>query len=329
MKAGAKNSSGYGLRRLFWRGMLEHAILRWESAALLSFVLLSATAGWTAAMSGALSHWTWPVVPLICLAGEAVLIWTSLRDPDTNRVVVSQLLLDTYRPQQLADPELSHRVMVALDLRARIEALTRNSRYISQGPVHAELALQFDRWFGVICELAAQLDRFKSELGFSTTQARGSAERARDLEKLAAVEVDPTTSQEIAATIAGHEALLDNLYQVRKAVERADLRLERSVSQLANIHAQVVLLIARGPQVDFGSFPEPRDRHGNRQSAGNGAGDELSGSRAGARRLGGPRRGSHCGRNRIPNWNSIPSRPQACGSHVVFSILVRSGACGH
>jgi hypothetical protein len=217
-------------------------------------VLLSATAGWTAAMSGALSHWTWPVVPLICLAGEAVLIWTSLRDPDTNRVVVSQLLLDTYRPQQLADPELSHRVMVALDLRARIEALTRNSRYISQGPVHAELALQFDRWFGVICELAAQLDRFKSELGFSTTQARGSAERARDLEKLAAVEVDPTTSQEIAATIAGHEALLDNLYQVRKAVERADLRLERSVSQLANIHAQVVLLIARGPQVDSVRF---------------------------------------------------------------------------
>ena len=250
MKAGAKNSSGYGLRRLFWRGMLEHAILRWESATLLSFALLSAAAGWTAAMSGAMSHWTWPAVPLICLAGEAVLIWTSLRDPDTNRVVVSQLLLDTYRPQQLADPELSHRVMVALDLRARIEALTRNSRYISQGPVHAELALQFDRWFGVICELASQLDRFKSELGFSATQARGSAERARDLEKLAAVEVDPTTSHEIAATIAGHEALLDNLYQVRKAVERADLRLERSVSQLANIHAQVVLLIARGPQVD-------------------------------------------------------------------------------
>jgi hypothetical protein len=230
--------------------MLAHAIFRWESAALLGFALLSAAAGWTAAMSGAMSLWTWPAVPLICLAGEAVLIWTSLRDPDTNRVVVCQLLLDTYRPQQLADPELSHRVMVALDLRARIEALTRNSRYISQGPVHAELALQFDRWFGVICELAAQLDRFKSELGFSTTQARGSAERARDLEKLAAVEVDPTTSQEIAATIAGHEALLDNLYQVRKAVERADLRLERSVSQLANIHAQVVLLIARGPQVD-------------------------------------------------------------------------------
>jgi hypothetical protein len=239
-----------GLRRLFWRGMLEHAFLRWESAVLSGVALLSAAAGWTAATAGVISSWAWPAVPMICIAGEAVLVWTSLRDPDTNRRVVSRLLLDTYRPQQLADAELSRRVLVALDLRARIEALTRDIRHIGRGPVHAELALQFDRWFGVICELASQLDHFKSELGFSATQARGSEARTRDLEKLAAAEMDPTTSREIAATIAGHEALLDNLHQVRKAVERADLRLERSVSQLANIHAQVVLLIARGSQAD-------------------------------------------------------------------------------
>src|SRR5262245_11335962 len=177
---------GVGLRRLFWRGMLEHAILRWESAVLTGVALLSSAAGWTAAAAGVIYFWAWPIVPLICLAGEAVLVWTSLRDPDTNRRVVSRLLLDTYRPQQLADAELSRRVLVALDLRARIEALTRDSRHIDRGLVHAELALQFDRWFGVICELASQLDHFKSELGFSADQARGSAERTRDLEKLAA-----------------------------------------------------------------------------------------------------------------------------------------------
>jgi hypothetical protein len=241
---------GVGLRRLFWRGMWEHAILRWESATLVSLALIGAAGGWTAAAIGIVPGWSWPVVPLLCLAGESILVWTSLRDPDTNREVVGRLLLDTYRPHQLSDPALCRQVLAALDLRARIEALTRAARSLDRANAHAGLALQFDSWIGILCRLATQLDRFKSELGFSDDQARDTAVRTRHLEKLAEVESDPTTCREIEATIAGHEALLGNLYQVRKAVERADLRLERSVSQLATIHAQVILLVARGAQGD-------------------------------------------------------------------------------
>jgi len=248
--AAAGEEPGIGLRRMFWRGMWEYAILRWESATLVSMALIGAAGGWTAAAIGIVPDWSWPIVSLLCLAGEAVLVWTSLHDPDTNREVVSRLLLDTYRPQRLSDPQLCRQVLAALDLRARIEALTRTTRSFDQGAAHADLALQFDSWIGILCELASQLDRFKSELGFSDDQARDSAVRTRYLEKLAAVENDPTTCQEIEATIAGHEALQGNLYQVRKAVERADLRLERSVSQLATIYAQVILLVAHGAQGD-------------------------------------------------------------------------------
>jgi len=251
-RSGRGDGAGYGtgadLSRLFWRGIWEHAIVRWESATLLALAMLSAAVGSIAAAIGILPAWAWPIVPLLCLAGEGALVWASLHDREGHREVVSRLLHDTFRPQQLTDPELSRQVLAALALRARIESLIRNTEAFGQHPDRANLALQFDGWIGVLCRLASQLDRLKSEFGFSDSQARGTATRARQLEQLAAAEEDSTTFQEMEATIAGHGALLDNLYQVRKTVERADLRLERSVSQLATVHAQVILMGARGLQ---------------------------------------------------------------------------------
>ena len=245
-------AAGGDLRRLFWRGLWEHAVLRWESAAILALASLGSAAAALAAQAGLVPAWSWLVVLPLCLSGEAALVRASLRDPESHRLVIGRVLSDAFRPQQLADAELRRQVMRALDTRARIEALIRTRR--GRGPPVAggDIVLRLDGWIGVLYGLATRLDRFKSQLAFSGDQARHSAARAQQLQSQAAAEGDPATCREIGSTIAAHESLMDQVHQVRKAVERADLRLEQSVSQLAAILAQTVMLGAQGLQRDRG-----------------------------------------------------------------------------
>ena len=237
--------SGAALRRQFWRGMWEHAIFRWESAVVAGLTFLGASASTVFAAAGVIPSWSWLACLLLGLVGEGALIHASLHDPDSHRTVISRLLRARFRPEQLKDSELRRKVLTSLDYRSRIEALMRVSDRAEARPGHSDLELQFDGWIGNVYKLAKWLDDFKKDI-YPDDHALDTGRRVEHLRTLLQQEKDPKTKQEIENTILSHEKFMGNLGEIEKTVERANLKLEQSISQLGTIYSQTLLLDARG-----------------------------------------------------------------------------------
>src|SRR5215470_4895772 len=237
--------SGAALRRQFWRGMWEHAIFRWESAVVAGLTFLGVSASTVFAASGAIPPWSWLACLLLGLVGEGALIYASLHDPDSHRKVVSRLLRARFRPEQLKDSGLRQKVLTSLDYRSRIETLMRAGDRADARKGHSDLELQFDGWIGNVYKLAKWLDDFKKDI-YPDDHALDTGRRVEHLRTLLQQEKDPKTKQEIENTILSHEKFMGNLGEIEKTVERANLKLEQSISQLGTIYSQTLLLDARG-----------------------------------------------------------------------------------
>ena len=239
---------GTVLRRRFWRGMWEHAVFRWESAAVLGLTVLGTSASTVLATGGAIPGWSWLACLLLGLGGEAALVYTSLHDPESHRKVVSNLLREQFRPDQLADADLRRKVVTSLDYRSRIGALMRTSGLADARPGGSDIELQFDGWIGNVYKLAKRLDDFKKEIAHFDNVALDSHERVLHLRTRLDQERDAKTKQEIENTILWHEKFMKNVGEIEKAVERAGLKLEQSISQLGTIYSQNLLMGARGTE---------------------------------------------------------------------------------
>ena len=237
---------GTALRRRFWRGMWEHAIFRWESAVVAGLTFVGASASTVFAASGVIPGWSWLACLLLGLVGEAALVYASLHDPDSHRKVVSRLLRDRFRPEQLQDAELRRKVLTSLDYRGRIEALMRAGGLADARSGGSDLELQFDGWISNVYKLAKWLDDFKKEIAHSDDHALDTGRRVEHLRALLQREKDLKTKQEIENTILWHEKFMGNIGEIEKAVERANLKLEQSISQLGTIYSQTLLMDARG-----------------------------------------------------------------------------------
>jgi hypothetical protein len=243
----AANSST-ALRRRFWRGMWEHAVFRWESAVIVGLTVVGSAASTAFATSGAIPGWSWLACLLLGLGGEAALIYASLHDPESHRKVISQLLREKFRPEQLLDADLRRKVLSSLDYRSRIDALIRTGALAEGRRGDSGLALQFDGWISNVYKLAKRLDDFKKEVSRNDDNALASVERVMHLRTRLEQEQDLKTREEIENTIRSHEKFLGNVGEIEKAVERAGLKLEQSISQLGTIYSQTLLMDARGTE---------------------------------------------------------------------------------
>ena len=237
---------GTALRRQFWRGMWEHAIFRWESAVVAGLTFVGASASTVLAGSGAVPGWSWLACVLLGLGGEAALVYASLHDPDSHRKVVSRLLRDRFRPEQLEDMDLRRKVLKSLDYRSRIETLLRTGGLADRGPGGGDLELQFDGWISNVYKLAKRLDELRTEIAYSGDHALDTERRVAHLRTQLEQQTDLKTRQEIETTIRWHEKFMGNVGEIERAVERANLKLEQSISQLGTIYSQTLLMGARG-----------------------------------------------------------------------------------
>src|SRR5262249_38077749 len=103
------------MRRRFWRGLWEHALFRWGRAVVVGPTVAGSMASAVFAASGAVPGWSWVACALLGLVGEAALVYASLHDPESHRKVISQLLRDKFRPEQLQDADLRRKVLSSLD----------------------------------------------------------------------------------------------------------------------------------------------------------------------------------------------------------------------
>ena len=91
------------------RAMLQHAVLRWESAVVIALTLLLTVFG--SNLVEFVPSWAWLVGGLVA---EAALVYSSYTDPETGRKVVAEMLRHEFQPERLSDDDLQQKMEQAL-----------------------------------------------------------------------------------------------------------------------------------------------------------------------------------------------------------------------
>jgi chromosome segregation ATPase len=222
------------------KAMLQHAFFRWESAAVIALTLLLTVFG--PDVASFVPAWAWLLGGLVAEAG---LVYSSFSDPETGRRVVAEMLRSEFEPERLRDRKLQDQVAQALDYRSRITTAIRERRDTVLRDNLSETAGQIDEWLENIYSLAQRLDRFQQEREVLQRDQARATERIHQLEKRLVSEADPVVKQEIGDNVEGLRRQIETIVTLENTMQRAELRLENTLSSLGTIYSQTMLVGAK------------------------------------------------------------------------------------
>jgi len=235
-------NAGRSLQNKARNAMIEYSLLRWESAVVISLTVLLAIFSFLYRASAVIPDWLWIVWLLVGVTCEALIIFTSLKDPETGRRVRDRILHETSEPESLNDKLLREKIARALDYRSRIEAAIRQR---DDRESLNEIAVQVDGWIETIYRIAQGLDRYQDERKVLDTDKNRVEERIRQLEKSLQVETDSKVKEQIGVTIERMKGQYDIIQSLERTMERANLQLEQTLSALGTIYSQIILIEAK------------------------------------------------------------------------------------
>jgi gas vesicle protein len=223
------------------KAILQHAIFRWESAVVIGLtIVLTGLAALTRPFNFA---WLFSLVG--GMIGEAALVYSSLRDPETGRQVVANMLRDEFHPERLRDKQLQQQIGEAFDYRSRIEAAIRERRDTVLKDNLSETARQIDEWLENIYSLAQRLDRHQAEKKILDRDRARADERLRQLQKQLKSETDPAVRRQMETNIESLRRQVETIDTLNSTMDRARLQLENTLSALGTIYSQTMLIGAR------------------------------------------------------------------------------------
>jgi chromosome segregation ATPase len=234
------NQARESLEKRAQKAMLQHAFFRWESAAVIALTLLLTVFG--PDVASFVPQWAWLLGGLVAEAG---LVYSSFSDPETGRRVVAEMLRSEFEPERLHDRKLQDQVAQALDYRSRITTAIRERRDTVLRDNLSETAGQIDEWLENIYSLAQRLDRFQQEREVLQRDQARATERIHQLEKRLLTEADPVVKQEIGDNIEGLRRQIETIVTLENTMQRAELRLENTLSSLGTIYSQTMLVGAK------------------------------------------------------------------------------------
>jgi len=224
------------------KAIFREAILRPESALVISISLLLAVFASQIGFLEFIPFWVWLVGGALA---EGALIYSSLSDPEFGRTVAAKELRREFQPKELNDRHLQQRVNEALDYRSRIEkAIREQDDSMIKGELD-ETAAQIDAWLEHIYSLAQRIDRYQQEQAVLERDRKRTATRIVELQKLLASEENPIVKTQIASTLESKERQLVTLEKLEDTIQRAELQLESSHTLLATIYSQTMLVDAK------------------------------------------------------------------------------------
>jgi hypothetical protein len=230
------------LRERVQKAMFREAIFRPESALVISIALLLAVFAPQVGFLDFIPFWVWL---LGGLGAEAALVYSSLTDPEFGRKVAAKVLRKEFEPQQLQDPRLRERMAEALDYRVRIEKAIRQQDDSLIKDELSQTAVQMDEWLEHIHDLALRIDRYRQGREVLVRDYDRTSKRIDELEKQLAAEDNPAVRTQIEATLESKKRQLETLEKLSDTIRRAELQLETSISQLATIYSQTMLVDAK------------------------------------------------------------------------------------
>jgi len=236
------NNSEDSLRDRVQKALLQEAIIRPESALVISISLLLAVFAPNVGFLEFIPFWVWLIGGLIA---EGALVYSSLSDPEFGRIVAAKVLKREFKPENLSDPQLQRRVNEALDYRIRIEkAIQEQDDSLLKDELNAT-ALQIDEWIEHIYNLARRIDRYRKERDIIQRDHKRTVQGINELEVRMAAEDNPKVMEQIADTLESKERQLIIIEKLEDTNQRAELQLENSYTHLATIYSQTMLVEAQ------------------------------------------------------------------------------------
>lgn len=246
------------LRDRVQKALIKEAIVRPESALVISISLLLAVFAPQVGFLEFIPFWLWL---LGGVAAEGALIYSSWSDPEFGRKVAAKELQHEFHPEKLSDRRLQQRVNEALDYRSRIEkAILEQDDSLIRDEL-SETADQIDDWIEHIYNLAKRIDRYLQEREVLERDRKRTSARIVELQRSYANEENPKLKTQISATLESKERQLATLDKLDDTIKRAELQLERSHSLLATIYSQTMLVDAK--DIDSGRSRRLRQEIGD------------------------------------------------------------------
>lgn len=224
------------LRSRATSAIITYAIFRWESAATIALTILLAYF-----VPRPFDWWQWWYWLVIGGIAEIAIIVTSIQDANTGARVVAEMLREEFNPATIKTPKLRAAVQRALDYRARIEELIRNSEAGVLRDHLQESTAGITDWIAQIFRLAQRLDAFERDEMIK--QDVEAAPRAlRELQTRLEREDDDAVRAQARAALESKRAKLAHLTQLMNTMKKADLQLDAALSALGTVYSQLMLI---------------------------------------------------------------------------------------
>jgi len=232
---------GEKIKQQLWRSVLSYAFFRWESALVIAITVLL--------MGLALLNlpwfpgewWFWL---LFGLAGEALIILTTLRDDRVHKQVMDKMFRQEFDVRKLRSSDLREKLAKALEYRDLIvHEIEREEETILDGYL-ADMARGLEDWIAQIYRLARGLDAYWHDPVIARDLKTVPQELERFEKRLAREKVG-SVREELVKTVAIKRSQWDTLRNLRDTMAKAQLQLENTLSTMSTVYTQVVLLGAK------------------------------------------------------------------------------------
>lgn len=222
------------------KAILQESFFRWESAVVIALSLvLTAVAGTTNTLG---PFWVWLLGGAVA---EAALVYSSLSDPEFARKIVAKMLDSEFRPAVMRDEGLRQQINTALDYRARIDqAIRHNNNPVFKAEL-SRTAEQIDEWLEHIYTLAQRIDRYRQNRDILDRDKRNAEKRVRELERDLDRADDEPTKRQMESTLESLLRQISTVTNLEKTIQRAELQLENTLTHLATIYSQTMLVDAK------------------------------------------------------------------------------------
>jgi hypothetical protein len=221
------------------RAIITRSIYRWESAAIIGLTVILAAFGRLA-----LPGWQWWYWLLLGLAGEAALVWSSIRDPEFRARAVAEMFREKFKPATIKNDALRAKVTKALEYRDRIHAAINKGRESILRDHLRDVSGGVNDWMQNVFRLAQRLDAYLADETLRSDLQSADPEIDR-LKKRLALEDDDTVKRQISQAIAQKQIQRDNLRKLQNVMEQAQFQLESTITAMGTVYSQVMILGAR------------------------------------------------------------------------------------
>jgi hypothetical protein len=226
---------------------LKHAASAIEPSITFMVTVLAAVFVWLDGSEYSMPQWSWIAVLLLGMGAVSVLIATGMSDPESVAQSITFVLDDYFHVESINDASIRSQLSQAAAYRARLQEVLHRCGGEMRGEVSNSLA-SVDDWLTGMGHLAHLLVPYRSEARRQSETKLHLRDRIAELEHRIGEATDARIKAQLRETIAGRRHQQRAIEELENLVERGLLRLERAVSALGTMNAQLSVLAARGDQ---------------------------------------------------------------------------------